>query len=44
VHTLTWDNGSEFAEHAVIDIALRAKSYFAELRGMHDRLGHFANP
>jgi len=30
VHTLTWDNGSEFAEHAVIDIALRAKSYFAE--------------
>jgi IS30 family transposase len=30
VHTLTWDNGSEFAEHAVIDIALHAKSYFAE--------------
>jgi IS30 family transposase len=28
--TLTWDNGSEFAEHAVIDIALHAKSYFAE--------------
>jgi IS30 family transposase len=30
VHTLTWDNGSEFAEHALIDIALAAKSYFAE--------------
>lgn len=29
VHTLTWDNGSEFAEHALIDIALKAKSYFA---------------
>lgn len=21
VHTLTWDNGSEFAAHALIDIA-----------------------
>ena len=30
VHTLTWDNGSEFAEHALIDIALDAKSYFAD--------------
>ena len=30
VHTLTWDNGSEFAEHALIDIALDATSYFAE--------------
>ena len=30
VHTLTWDNGSEFAEHALIDIALEATSYFAE--------------
>ena len=30
VHTLTWDNGSEFAEHAVIDITLHAKSYFAD--------------
>lgn len=30
VHTLTWDNGSEFAEHALIDIALGAGSYFAE--------------
>lgn len=30
VHTLTWDNGSEFAEHALIDIALGATSYFAE--------------
>jgi IS30 family transposase len=29
VHTLTWDNGSEFAGHALIDIALKAKSYFA---------------
>jgi IS30 family transposase len=29
VHTLTWDNGSEFAEHALIDIALKAKSYFS---------------
>ena len=29
VHTLTWDNDSEFAEHALIDIALAAKSYFA---------------
>ena len=30
MHTLTWDNGSEFAEHALIDIALDARSYFAE--------------
>jgi IS30 family transposase len=30
VHTLTWDNGGEFAEHALIDIALDATSYFAE--------------
>lgn len=30
VHTLTWDNGSEFAEHALIDIALGARSYFAD--------------
>jgi IS30 family transposase len=30
VHTLTWDNGSEFAEHALVDIALEARSYFAE--------------
>ena len=30
VHTLTWDNGSEFAEHAVVDIALAATSYFAD--------------
>jgi IS30 family transposase len=30
VHTLTWDNGSEFAEHALIDIALEATSYFAD--------------
>lgn len=30
VHTLTWDNGSEFAEHALVDIALVATSYFAE--------------
>ncbi|MHB1272381.1 MAG: IS30 family transposase [Rhodanobacter sp.] len=30
VHTLTWDNGSEFAEHALIDIAVNAKSYFAD--------------
>jgi IS30 family transposase len=29
VHTLTWDNGSEFAEHALVDIALHARSYFA---------------
>ena len=29
-HTITWDNGSEFAEHALIDIALGAKSYFAD--------------
>lgn len=29
VHTLTSDNGSEFAEHELIDIALSAKSYFA---------------
>src|SRR3546814_1532799 len=25
VHTVTWDNGSEFAEHALIDVALTAK-------------------
>lgn len=30
VHTITWDNGSEFAEHEVIDLALGAKSYFAD--------------
>ena len=30
VHTLTWDNGSEFADHALVDITLAAKSYFAE--------------
>lgn len=30
VHTLTWDNGSEFAEHALIDEALDANSYFAD--------------
>lgn len=30
VQTLTYDNGSEFAEHALIDIALEANAYFAE--------------
>jgi IS30 family transposase len=30
VHTLTWDNGSEFAKHELIDLALAAKSYFAD--------------
>lgn len=30
VHTLTWDNGSEFAEHALIRNALDSKSYFAD--------------
>lgn len=30
VRTLTYDNGSEFAEHALIDIALGVKAYFAE--------------
>lgn len=30
VHTLTRDNGSEFAEHTLIDIALEATSYFDE--------------
>ena len=30
VHTMTWDNGSEFAEHALVDIALNARSYFAD--------------
>lgn len=30
VHTLTWGNGSEFAEHEVMDIALEANSYFAD--------------
>ncbi len=30
VHTLTWDNGSEFAGHAIIDIVLDATSYFAD--------------
>ena len=30
VHTLTWDNGSEFAHHAVIDDVLGATSYFAD--------------
>lgn len=30
VHTLTWDNGSEFAGHAIIDIVLEATSYFAD--------------
>ncbi|MFZ2236001.1 MAG: IS30 family transposase [Dokdonella sp.] len=30
VHTLTWDNGSEFAEHAIADQVLKATSYFAD--------------
>lgn len=30
VHTMTWDNGSEFAEHAKIDDALQATSFFAD--------------
>lgn len=30
VHTLTWDNGSEFAGHTLIDLALNATSYFAD--------------
>src|SRR3546814_11777211 len=30
VHTVTWDNGREFAEHALIDVALPAKRYFAD--------------
>lgn len=30
VRTLTYDNGSEFAEHELVDIALVAKAYFAE--------------
>jgi IS30 family transposase len=30
VHTLTWDNGSEFAQHALIDEVLGATSYFAD--------------
>ena len=30
VHTPTWDNGSAFAEHARIDIALDATRYFAD--------------
>ncbi|MGB4860055.1 MAG: IS30 family transposase [Dokdonella sp.] len=30
VHTLTWDNGSEFAEHAIADQILKATSYFAD--------------
>ncbi|WHZ18316.1 MAG: Integrase, catalytic region [Rhodanobacteraceae bacterium] len=29
VHTLTWDNGSEFAEHRLMDVGLGADSYFA---------------
>ncbi len=31
VHSLTWENGSEFAQHTLVDIVLTAKSYFAEL-------------
>ncbi|HEU0197668.1 MAG TPA: IS30 family transposase [Nevskiaceae bacterium] len=30
VHTITWDNGSEFAEHALIDVALETTSSFAD--------------
>ncbi len=30
MQTLTYGNGSEFAEHALIDIALEANAYFAE--------------
>lgn len=30
VHTLTWDNGSEFAQHALMDIVLDATSDFAD--------------
>lgn len=29
VHTLTWDNGSEFAEHRLMDVGLEAQSFFA---------------
>lgn len=29
VKTIAWDNGSEFAEHAVLDLALGCTSYFA---------------
>lgn len=29
VHTLTWDNGSEFAEHRLMDTGLEAQSDFA---------------
>jgi len=31
MHTLTYRNGSEFAEHALTDIALQAMACFAEL-------------
>ncbi len=30
VRTLTYDNGSEFAEHELVDIVLEAQSYFAD--------------
>lgn len=29
VHTLTWDNGSEFAKYPLMDAALETQSYFA---------------
>ena len=30
VHTITWDIGSEFAEHRLVDHVLGADSYFAD--------------
>lgn len=30
VHTLTWDNDSEFAQAALVDTALEARSYPTE--------------
>ncbi len=29
MHTLTWDSGSEFAAHRLVDLALDADGYFA---------------
>ncbi|MFT7675931.1 MAG: IS30 family transposase [Gammaproteobacteria bacterium] len=37
VHTLTFDNGSEFVQHEKIAKALNAKTYFAHLYSSRER-------
>ncbi|WP_312018333.1 IS30 family transposase [Shewanella surugensis] len=37
VHTITFDNGGEFAEHAVVARALEAEAYFAHPYSSYER-------